>query len=614
MGDRMAAVGRDPSHSSTLPAPKFPSPRSMGAPSRLSQSFSLPKPNFGEQAQTFSTKKARATPKFRPPPRPPAKTCPPVSRVFSRRRGSLPRAQSVTFVDQPSGSMTPEPIGTPMAASSVYDESIGQSYFEQAFSVEQEIGQGYFGKVYRVRSKQDGQLYAVKIAQDCYKGLSDRGRKLEEVRKHEFLLPHPNCVRFHQSWEEAERLYQQFELCEKSLDELSEEKHDLPEKLIWGYLVDLLLALQHLHEHNLIHMDVKPENIFIGRDGICKLGDFGLVLDLSKDDLSFQHNYGGGDSKYMANEALSHMYTPAADVFSLGLTILELACDLVLPNNGPLWHQLRENGPDPGFTAQLSPELRRVIQLMTARDPHRRPSVSQLLKLPCIEKAKNARQRELHLKKWVAGVKKVMMPVFRALLVLFAFIVVPLINGIHKLIGYHRDDRSHSPPSKRSSGTQEDLQDDHTPSNKNISLNGTKLTFSSDEDENQNHSLSSTHSVLACPLAPSDSSPLRTRDEKVFPEGNVPSPIPSPRDTFQIPPRQVQSTPSGMKTRRRVSCNNWKSPSKKLDFTNLDEIDGEMAPPKAIPRPRLSPMEKSDPNVISPVSLAAKFDCFSDSE
>ncbi len=67
-----------------------------------------------------------------------------------------------------------------------------------------------------------------------------------------------------------------------SLKELGEEKHDLPEKVIWSYLIDLLLAVRHLHDNELIHMDIKPDNIFIGMDGICKLGDFGLVIDLAK--------------------------------------------------------------------------------------------------------------------------------------------------------------------------------------------------------------------------------------------------------------------------------------------------------------------------------------------
>ena len=140
----------------------------------------------------------------------------------------------------------------------------------------------FLGTVYRVRFKEDSKLYAVKIAKEMYKGQSDRNRKLEEVRKHQFLPPHSNLVRFYKSWEERARLYQQFELCQSNLQDLGGLDGRLKEDVIWAYMVDLLQALQHLHEHDLVHMDIKPENIFIGMDGICKLGDFGLMIDLAK--------------------------------------------------------------------------------------------------------------------------------------------------------------------------------------------------------------------------------------------------------------------------------------------------------------------------------------------
>jgi hypothetical protein len=47
-------------------------------------------------------------------------------------------------------------------------------------------------------------------------------------------------VFIHTSWEEQGRLYQQFELCAGSLQELAERENNIPERLIWGYLVDLL--------------------------------------------------------------------------------------------------------------------------------------------------------------------------------------------------------------------------------------------------------------------------------------------------------------------------------------------------------------------------------------
>ena len=126
----------------------------MPVPTRSStSSFSspLPRPNILDEPLTFSTKKARSTPRFRPPPRPPAKTCPPVSRVFKRRPSDLlgKQAQSVTFKDSPDGSLT----GTPLQATAVYDATRPASYYEQTFDVEEKLGAGYFGTVYRVRNK-----------------------------------------------------------------------------------------------------------------------------------------------------------------------------------------------------------------------------------------------------------------------------------------------------------------------------------------------------------------------------------------------------------------------------------------------------------------------------
>jgi len=374
----------------------------------------LPRPLFRDEPETFSTKKDRRSTggvvNMKPPPRPPAKSCPPKSRIF--KSNELFKAQAVTFLDSPD---CRQPTGTPLNPK-LFDRNLKESYYQQAFKEISRIGSGYFGTVFKVQSKEDGQMYAIKIANERYRGYSDRDRKLEEVRKHQFLPLHCNLVKFFSSWEEDGKLYQQFELCNGNLQDYAEGQVNIPESLVWGYLVDLLQAVQHLHNHDLVHMDIKPENIFFGVDGSCKLGDFGLIVDLTNQNTDGRRE---GDSKYLAPEVLKGNISKACDIFSLGITLLEVACDLDLPSKGHLWTELRNRGPDPSLTLQLSPELRRVIQLMISKDPERRPGVNQILELPSVAKAARRRNRDLLLRRLMEQ----LLAIFHPLILVVTFIL-----------------------------------------------------------------------------------------------------------------------------------------------------------------------------------------------
>lgn len=165
----------------------------------------------------------------------------------------------------------------------------------------------------QVRSKDDGQLYAVKRSMSPFRGPKDRARKLAEVRGHEKVGQHPCCVRLERAWEEGGVLYLQTELCGPSLQQHCEAwGAGLPEAQVWGYLRDTLLALAHLHGQGMVHLDIKPANIFLGPRGRCKVGDFGLLVEL---DGSGAGEAQEGDPRYMAPELLQGAYGTAADVF-----------------------------------------------------------------------------------------------------------------------------------------------------------------------------------------------------------------------------------------------------------------------------------------------------------
>ena len=95
-----------------------------------------------------------------------------------------------------------------------YNLRSGKSYFEQCFQLCDKLGEGSFGEVFKVQSREDGMMYAVKKSRQHFKGTQDRRQKLAEVERHEHLSHHPNCVKFHKAWEERDKLYIQTELCQ----------------------------------------------------------------------------------------------------------------------------------------------------------------------------------------------------------------------------------------------------------------------------------------------------------------------------------------------------------------------------------------------------------------
>lgn len=226
--------------------------------------------------------------------------------------------------------------------SPIYRKELPESYFQQCFEIVSKIGEGSFGEVFKVRSKEDGQLYAVKKSKEYFRSKEYRRERLEEVKRYEEFSEHEHCVTMYKAWEQDYQLYMQMELCHGSLEGYVMENRKIAEPQIWSFLLDLLLALKSFHDRNLIHLDVKLDNILITEDGVCKLGDFGLMFDLERGTEKAVE----GDCRYIAPEELQGRFTKAADIFSLGITILELSCNLELPANGVLWRQLR-NGVFP---------------------------------------------------------------------------------------------------------------------------------------------------------------------------------------------------------------------------------------------------------------------------
>lgn len=229
------------------------------------------------------------------------------------------------------------------------------------------IGTGEFSRVYRVTqtsrpttanqsfyfasgtTSQGGtpptpmpeRVFAVKKSRQPYQGTRDRQRKLQEVQVLKALGHSDHVVHLINSWEERNYLYIQTEFCEEgSLDLFLAQvgrKGRLDDFRIWKIMLELSLGLKHIHEHGYIHLDLKPANIFITFEGVLKIGDFGMATTWPAE----PGIEGEGDREYIGPEILLGQYDKPADVFALGLIMLEIAGNVQLPDNGATWHRLR---------------------------------------------------------------------------------------------------------------------------------------------------------------------------------------------------------------------------------------------------------------------------------
>eukprot|EP00871_Galdieria_phlegrea_P005613 jgi/Galph1/6052/GphlegSOOS_G4746.1 len=248
------------------------------------------------------------------------------------------------------------------------------------------LGSGSFGKVYKCRARLDGCLYAVKVISRKFGSYWERQRALKEIYSLAAFSGCPNIIRYFSSWEEDDVLYIQTEYCEQGsvMSLWWEEKQKFDTSTLIDFLFQVLQGLHFLHSRQVVHLDIKPENIYLTKEGLYKIGDFGLVTSISdgRQNLAdFSKDICEGDSRYLPLELLHEDYCDLkkADIFSLGLSAYELArsCKAFLPPSGEEWHQIRSGKLKP--LTEVPQKLFDLVEKMVSKEPQNRPSSEEAL-------------------------------------------------------------------------------------------------------------------------------------------------------------------------------------------------------------------------------------------
>lgn len=217
--------------------------------------------------------------------------------------------------------------------------SFGVGEFSQVYKVQKPLAEG--PSTSRAKLSTSNRVWAVKKSRRPYTGVKDRQRKMQEVQILKALQGHEHVLELVDEWEAKNHLYIQTEYCENGnlKDFLLQTgfKGRLDDFRIWKILLELSQGVKSIHDAGFIHLDLKPANIFIDWEGLLKIGDFGMASTWpAPSGLD-----GEGDREYIGPEVLSGRFDKPADIFSLGMIMLEIAGNIVLPDNGASWQRLR---------------------------------------------------------------------------------------------------------------------------------------------------------------------------------------------------------------------------------------------------------------------------------
>ncbi|MBZ3876926.1 Interferon-induced, double-stranded RNA-activated protein kinase [Sciurus carolinensis] len=264
--------------------------------------------------------------------------------------------------------------------------------FAKDFKDIEPVGKGGFGQVFKARHRIDGNLYVVKR-------VKYNNKKVEREVRALATFKHPNIVHYYSCWEgfdfyddpenstdstsnsprlKTKCLFIQMELCDKgTLDQWIENRRQkVPDKALALELFEQIAkGVNYIHSKELIHRDLKPNNIFLVDEKHIKIGDFGLVTSLNSDE---QRTKSKGTRRYMSPEQLSsEEYGKEVDIFALGLILAELL--FICPTFSEtvkIFTDLR-NGI---FSDVFDSKEKSLLQKLLSREPQKRPDTSEILK------------------------------------------------------------------------------------------------------------------------------------------------------------------------------------------------------------------------------------------
>ena len=236
------------------------------------------------------------------------------------------------------------------------------------YEVVGELGQGAMGVVYKAKDPLIDRVVAIKtinlsLAQEEKEEYE--GRFYQEA-KAAGRLSHPNIVTIYDVGKSGDIAYIAMEFLEgRELRDILNEGESIPLDQVLSIVAQIAQGLAYAHDKGVVHRDVKPSNVMVGRDGHAKITDFGIAR-MASSAVRTQTGIVLGSPKYMSPEQVMGRHTDQrSDIFSLGVMLYEMLtgqAPFVGENvNAIMYQTLNATPAPPGTMNPIVPDMLNFI-------------------------------------------------------------------------------------------------------------------------------------------------------------------------------------------------------------------------------------------------------------
>lgn len=268
---------------------------------------------------------------------------------------------------------------------------VNKNNFEEEYDLKEVLGSGTIAEVWSATHKASGEERAVKIIKKDQSSTGNLSQMIKDETDSLATLESENIVKIYEVFEDEQKYYVVMELLKgpNMSEHLSETpKSALTEKIVAGWLKQILQGINHCHGKEIVHRDIRPSNIVFADTAATtpKLIDFNFSQTYKPSTSTIQDIYAA--PAYVAPELLTKKeYSKKTDIWSCGI----LGCYTItgkIPYNAKTLKELLKEIKAANFTEEsftdpewekVSPECKKFIAKMLEADPDKRPSAEELL-------------------------------------------------------------------------------------------------------------------------------------------------------------------------------------------------------------------------------------------